>query len=118
MSGKHFFGNTRHRMLQLAKPHRRVMKQVQHDGYLPFAYDRLQCRRHSAITRLSVHLLIPRLRRAIRNEHARRNRIYNMKVVAVVGSIRKQSYNKQLAEFVKARYADSIELEILSLPGK
>jgi len=38
-----------------------------------------------------------------------------MKVVAIVGSIRKNSYNKQLAEFVKARYAETIDLEIVTL---
>jgi Predicted flavoprotein len=38
-----------------------------------------------------------------------------MKVVAIVGSIRKNSLNKQLAEFVKNRYAETIDLEILLL---
>ncbi|QHT58578.1 NAD(P)H-dependent oxidoreductase [Paenibacillus lycopersici] len=38
-----------------------------------------------------------------------------MKVAAIVGSIRKNSYNKQLAEFVKHRYAERIDLEILTL---
>lgn len=38
-----------------------------------------------------------------------------MRVVAIVGSIRKNSLNKQLAEFVKARYVETVDLEILSL---
>ncbi|RDW16729.1 NADPH-dependent FMN reductase [Oceanobacillus chungangensis] len=38
-----------------------------------------------------------------------------MKVVAIVGSIRKDSYNLQLAKHVQKRYADKFELEILDL---
>ncbi|NEU30643.1 NAD(P)H-dependent oxidoreductase [bacterium LRH843] len=38
-----------------------------------------------------------------------------MKVVAIVGSIRKESYNLQLAKHVQKRYADQFEVEILDL---
>jgi len=38
-----------------------------------------------------------------------------MKVVAIVGSIRKDSYNLQLAKHVQKRYASQFELEILNL---
>ncbi|MGN4127587.1 NADPH-dependent FMN reductase [Lysinibacillus sphaericus] len=38
-----------------------------------------------------------------------------MKVVAIVGSIRKESYNMQLAKFIQKRYAGKMELEVLSL---
>ncbi len=38
-----------------------------------------------------------------------------MKVVAIVGSIRKNSLNLQLAKHVQARYAEQFELEILDL---
>jgi len=38
-----------------------------------------------------------------------------MKVVAIVGSIRKESYNLKLAKFIQQRYKDRFELEILSL---
>ncbi|WP_419959938.1 NADPH-dependent FMN reductase [Psychrobacillus sp. BM2] len=38
-----------------------------------------------------------------------------MKVVAIVGSIRKESYNLQLAKHVQARYADKFEVEILDI---
>lgn len=38
-----------------------------------------------------------------------------MKVAAIVGSIRKDSYNKKLAQFVQKRYADKFDLEILTL---
>lgn len=38
-----------------------------------------------------------------------------MKVVAIVGSIRKESYNYKLAQHVQNRYKDKFELEILSL---
>lgn len=38
-----------------------------------------------------------------------------MKVVAIVGSIRKESFNLKLAQHVQKRYADQLELEILSL---
>ncbi len=38
-----------------------------------------------------------------------------MKVVAIVGSIRKESYNMQLAKFIQKQYAEKFELEVLSL---
>ena len=38
-----------------------------------------------------------------------------MKVVAIVGSIRKDSYNLKLAKHVQNRYADQFEVEILDL---
>ncbi|MBB6675216.1 NADPH-dependent FMN reductase [Cohnella nanjingensis] len=38
-----------------------------------------------------------------------------MKIAAIVGSIRKDSYNLKLAQYVKERYKDRFELEILSL---
>lgn len=38
-----------------------------------------------------------------------------MKVVAIVGSIRKESYNLKLAQHIQQRYADKFELEILNL---
>ena len=38
-----------------------------------------------------------------------------MKVVAIVGSIRKESLNLQLAKHIQARYEDKFELEILDL---
>ena len=38
-----------------------------------------------------------------------------MKLVAIVGSIRKDSLNKRLAEYVKARFAHQFDLEILTL---
>ena len=38
-----------------------------------------------------------------------------MKVVAIVGSIRKDSYNLKLAKHVQKRYADHFDLEILDL---
>lgn len=38
-----------------------------------------------------------------------------MKVVAIVGSIRKESYNLQLAKFIQKRYAEKLDLEVLSL---
>jgi chromate reductase len=38
-----------------------------------------------------------------------------MKVVAIVGSIRKNSYNLQLAKHVQKRYAEQFEVEILDL---
>lgn len=38
-----------------------------------------------------------------------------MKVVAIVGSIRKDSYNLQLAKHIQKRYRDQFELEILDL---
>ena len=38
-----------------------------------------------------------------------------MKVVAIVGSIRKDSYNLKLAKHVQKRYADQFDLEILDL---
>ncbi|MED3552051.1 NADPH-dependent FMN reductase [Cytobacillus praedii] len=38
-----------------------------------------------------------------------------MKIVAIVGSIRKESYNLKLAKYVKERYKNSFELEILPI---
>ena len=38
-----------------------------------------------------------------------------MKIVAIVGSIRKESYNLQLAKHIHSRYADQFEVEILDL---
>ncbi|WP_010275441.1 NADPH-dependent FMN reductase [Paenibacillus senegalensis] len=38
-----------------------------------------------------------------------------MKVAAIVGSIRKESYNLKLAKHVQKRYADQFEVEILDL---
>ncbi len=38
-----------------------------------------------------------------------------MRVAAIVGSIRKESLNKKLAEFIKTRYADKFELDIVPL---
>lgn len=40
-----------------------------------------------------------------------------MKVVAIVGSVRKESYNKNLAKYVQTRYEDQFDLEILDLSG-
>ncbi|MDN7245295.1 NADPH-dependent FMN reductase [Planococcus shenhongbingii] len=40
-----------------------------------------------------------------------------MKVVAIVGSVREDSYNKKLAKYVQKRYADKFDLEILDLSG-
>ncbi|MCT6926307.1 NADPH-dependent FMN reductase [Metasolibacillus sp.] len=38
-----------------------------------------------------------------------------MNVVAIVGSLRKASYNMMLAEFIQKRYAEKVTVEILSL---
>lgn len=38
-----------------------------------------------------------------------------MKVAVIAGSVRKESFNRKLAEFVKNRYADRFEIEILDL---
>jgi len=38
-----------------------------------------------------------------------------MKIVAIVGSISEKSNNKKLAEFMKERYKDKFEIEVLSL---
>jgi chromate reductase, NAD(P)H dehydrogenase (quinone) len=38
-----------------------------------------------------------------------------MKITAIVGSIRKDSYNHKLAQYVKERYKEHFELEILSI---
>jgi len=38
-----------------------------------------------------------------------------MKIVAIVGSISEKSNNKKLAKFMKERYKDTIEIEIVSL---
>lgn len=40
-----------------------------------------------------------------------------MKVVAIVGSVREDSFNKYLARFVQKRYADKFDMEILDLSG-
>ncbi|MBB6733856.1 NAD(P)H-dependent oxidoreductase [Cohnella zeiphila] len=40
-----------------------------------------------------------------------------MKIAAIVGSIRKDSYNRKLAEHVKNRYQDRFETEVLTLNG-
>lgn len=38
-----------------------------------------------------------------------------MKIVAIIGSISKESYNKKLVEYMKGRYKDKIDIEILSI---
>lgn len=38
-----------------------------------------------------------------------------MKVVAIVGSNRKESYNKKITAFMQKRYTDKVEIEILPL---
>ncbi|KAB2337677.1 NAD(P)H-dependent oxidoreductase [Cytobacillus depressus] len=38
-----------------------------------------------------------------------------MKVVAIVGSIRKESYNLKLAKFIQERYKDRLDIEILPI---
>ncbi|MBS4210050.1 NAD(P)H-dependent oxidoreductase [Bacillus sp. FJAT-50079] len=38
-----------------------------------------------------------------------------MKIVAIVGSIRKESYNKKLALFMKEHFRNKVEIEILSI---
>lgn len=38
-----------------------------------------------------------------------------LKIAAIVGSVRKDSYNKKLAQYVQKRYADKFDLEILEL---
>ena len=38
-----------------------------------------------------------------------------MKVVAIVGSIRKDSYNLKLAQFIQKRYQEQFDLEILNI---
>ncbi|MCS7458782.1 NAD(P)H-dependent oxidoreductase [Paenibacillus doosanensis] len=38
-----------------------------------------------------------------------------MKIVAIVGSIRKESYNLKLAKYIQRKYKDRFELEILSI---
>lgn len=38
-----------------------------------------------------------------------------MKIVAIVGSIRKESYNMMLAKFIQKHYTDQFDLEILKL---
>ncbi len=40
-----------------------------------------------------------------------------MKIVAIVGSLRKDSYNKKIAEFIKEKFKDKLEVEILLLNG-
>ncbi|WP_010301964.1 NADPH-dependent FMN reductase [Kurthia senegalensis] len=38
-----------------------------------------------------------------------------MKIVGIVGSVRKQSFNKMLANYVATRFADKFELDVLTL---
>ncbi|RNF40358.1 NADPH-dependent FMN reductase [Planococcus salinus] len=38
-----------------------------------------------------------------------------MKVVAIVGSVRKDSFNRKLADFVQKRYGDQLEIDIMDL---
>lgn len=38
-----------------------------------------------------------------------------MKIVAIVGSLRKDSYNKKIAEFIKDRFKEKLEVEIILL---
>jgi NAD(P)H-dependent FMN reductase len=38
-----------------------------------------------------------------------------MKVVAIVGSLRQESFNRKLAEHIKERYVDKFHLEVLTL---
>lgn len=38
-----------------------------------------------------------------------------MKIVAIVGSLRKDSYNKRIAEFIKERFKEKVEIEIILL---
>ena len=38
-----------------------------------------------------------------------------MKIVAIVGSIRKESYNLKLAKYIQTRYAERFDLEILNI---
>lgn len=38
-----------------------------------------------------------------------------MKIVAIVGSLRKDSYNRKVANFIKERYKDKLDIEILLL---
>ncbi|MUT67191.1 NADPH-dependent FMN reductase [Paenibacillus sp. NEAU-GSW1] len=38
-----------------------------------------------------------------------------MKVAVIVGSIRKESFNKKLAQFLQQRYADRLALELLEI---
>lgn len=40
-----------------------------------------------------------------------------MKIVAMVGSIRTESYNMKLTNFMKNRYSDKIEIEVLPIDG-
>lgn len=41
--------------------------------------------------------------------------VNNMKIAAIVGSIRKESYNLQLAKHVQKRFKDQLDIEILDL---
>ncbi|OLS03608.1 NADPH-dependent FMN reductase [Tissierella creatinophila] len=38
-----------------------------------------------------------------------------MKIIIIVGSLRKESYNRKVAHFIKERYKDKLEMEILLL---
>lgn len=38
-----------------------------------------------------------------------------MKVVAIVGSVRQDSYNRKLAKYIQKKYRDRLDLEILSV---
>lgn len=38
-----------------------------------------------------------------------------IKVAAIIGSNRKESYNRKLVEYMKSRYADQLEIELVSI---
>ena len=41
--------------------------------------------------------------------------VYYMKIVAIVGNLRKESYNLKIARFIKERFKEKIEIEIIAL---
>jgi NADPH-dependent FMN reductase len=41
--------------------------------------------------------------------------VVQMKIVAIVGSIRKDSYNQKLAHYIQKRYQKHFDLEILNI---
>lgn len=47
--------------------------------------------------------------------HYKSLEVLKMKVVAIVGSIRKESYNLKLAKYIQTRYQDRFDLEILNI---